>query len=335
MPTIGAGLVAGRISTLSRTFPERPTGSQRSTTPPFVALVNSHVPCVPFTDWLAETICCDPIAASSGHLREQPKNQKERHTMRCSTAFACVLAIFIPVGVALAQGEQASPGGAEMPPASGARPGGSPPGTAPKASPQVLSYALGFNIGGNLRSNQLNPDLQSFMAGIEDGLKAAEPRFPKQQLIAALEQLQQQARQRAMAEIAQTAETNKRAGAAFLARNRQREGVQVTPSGLQYIVLRQGDGPSPNLNDTVRCHYRGTLADGTEFDSSYGGKPLEFPVNQVIPGWTEALQKMRVGDKWQLFIPGELAYGMNPPGPPLEPNSLLIFEVELLGIDGQ
>jgi FKBP-type peptidyl-prolyl cis-trans isomerase FklB len=109
--------------------------------------------------------------------------------------------------------------------------------------------------------------------------------------------------------------------------------VQTTASGLQYRVLREGNGPSPTLQDTVRFNYRGSLLNGTEFDSSARqGGPAEFPVNGVIPGWTEALQKMKVGDKWQLFVPPNLAYGENPPGPPIEANSLLVFEIELLQV---
>jgi FKBP-type peptidyl-prolyl cis-trans isomerase FklB len=126
---------------------------------------------------------------------------------------------------------------------------------------------------------------------------------------------------------------NKQEADAFLAQNAKREGVQTTASGLQYRVLRQGNGPSPTLTDSVRCNYRGSLLDGTEFDSSaqHGG-PAEFPVRGVIPGWTEALQKMKVGDKWQLFVPPNLAYGENPPGAPIEANSLLVFEIELLEV---
>jgi FKBP-type peptidyl-prolyl cis-trans isomerase FklB len=129
------------------------------------------------------------------------------------------------------------------------------------------------------------------------------------------------------------AQQNIKEEAAFLAQNAQAEGVQSMPSGLQFKVLKQGNGATPGLTDSVQCHYRGTLLDGTEFDSSYGGDPARFPVNGVIPGWTEALQKMKAGDKWQLFVPAKLAYGANPPGPPIEPNSMLIFEVELLGVD--
>lgn len=139
--------------------------------------------------------------------------------------------------------------------------------------------------------------------------------------------------QKAMARIQRQAAKNQQEAAAFLAQNSKREGVQTTASGLQYRVIQQGDGPSPTLTDQVRCNYRGMLLNGTEFDSSarHGG-PAEFRVDEVIPGWTEALQKMHVGDKWQLFVPPTLGYEMNPPGPPIEPNSLLVFEIELLEV---
>jgi FKBP-type peptidyl-prolyl cis-trans isomerase FklB len=126
---------------------------------------------------------------------------------------------------------------------------------------------------------------------------------------------------------------NQKEAADFLAQNGKKEGVQTTPSGLQYLVIRQGNGPSPTLNDTVRCNYRGVLLNGTEFDNSaQGGGPAEFRVNEVIAGWQEALQKMRVGDKWQLYVPPKLAYDENPRGPLIEPNSLLVFDIELVEI---
>jgi FKBP-type peptidyl-prolyl cis-trans isomerase FklB len=131
----------------------------------------------------------------------------------------------------------------------------------------------------------------------------------------------------------QAAARNQQEETAFLAQNAKREGVQTTPTGLQYRVIQQGQGPSPTLNDVVKCNYRGTLLNGTEFDSSARqGEPAMFPVNRVIPGWTEALQKMHVGDKWQLYVPAKLAYGMNPPGPPIEAGSTLVFDIELLEI---
>ena len=123
-------------------------------------------------------------------------------------------------------------------------------------------------------------------------------------------------------------------GAAFLAANAKKEGVITTASGLQYKIIKSGTGESPKLTDTVTVHYQGTLIDGTIFDSSIQrGQPVSFPVNRVIPGWTEALQLMKVGDKWQLFIPANLAYGDQSPTPAIPPNSVLIFEVELLAIE--
>jgi FKBP-type peptidyl-prolyl cis-trans isomerase FklB len=128
-------------------------------------------------------------------------------------------------------------------------------------------------------------------------------------------------------------ESNKKEGDAFLAANKTKDGVVTLPSGLQYKILQEGTGPKPSASDTVVCNYRGTLLNGTEFDSSYKrGQPATFAVGQVIHGWTEALQLMPVGSKWQLFIPAELAYGARPAGPDIGPNSTLIFEVELLSI---
>lgn len=126
---------------------------------------------------------------------------------------------------------------------------------------------------------------------------------------------------------------NREEGEAFLAKNLKQEGVKTTKSGLQYKVIKTGKGATPKPTDVVSCHYRGTLIDGTEFDSSYArNEPTEFPVNRVIAGWTEALQLMHVGDKWKLYIPADLAYGNHPPGPPIKAGSVLVFELDLLGI---
>jgi FKBP-type peptidyl-prolyl cis-trans isomerase FklB len=218
------------------------------------------------------------------------------------------------------------------------------PSAAPAAAPaaaayrQQIGYMLGQNIGNDLRTNQIDCDLESLFAGISDALRGAKPKWSDAELQAAAQQFEQEMRQKAAGkvdEMQQLAQQNAKQAEAFLAANGKREGVQATASGLQYKVLKQGNGPSPTLADSVRCHYRGTLLDGTEFDSSYGGEPIEFPVRQVISGWTEALQKMHVGDKWQLFVPPNLAYGDEPPTPAIGPNSLLVFEVELLGIVSQ
>jgi FKBP-type peptidyl-prolyl cis-trans isomerase len=218
------------------------------------------------------------------------------------------------------------------------------PGQAPGATPaaaddatyrQQLSYMLGQNVGRDLKKNEIQCDMQSFMAGVSDALSGAQPKWTAAQMAACQSRFETEMRQKMMARMQSAAERNTKDEAAFLAQNAQAEGVQSMPSGLQFKVLKQGNGATPGLTDSVQCHYRGTLLDGTEFDSSYGGDPARFPVNGVIPGWTEALQRMKVGDKWQLFVPAKMAYGANPPGPPIEPNSMLVFEVELLGVDGK
>lgn len=218
-----------------------------------------------------------------------------------------------------------------------------PPGQAPQQPAaasadealyrQQVSYVLGRNFASNLREHEIECDLESLVAGISDLLGDAQPKWTEEQCGAALERFGQEMQQKAVARMQREGKRNEQEAAKFLAENGKREGVQQTASGLQYRVIRQGDGPSPTLADSVRCNYRGILLDGTEFDNSARqGGPAEFAVNGVIPGWTEALQKMKLGDKWQLFVPPKLAYGANPPGPPIQPNSLLVFEIELLEI---
>jgi FKBP-type peptidyl-prolyl cis-trans isomerase len=200
-------------------------------------------------------------------------------------------------------------------------------------SRQQVSYVLGRNFAANLRANEIECDLEYLFAGISDVLKNAPPKWTDQELQPVMQRFGQEMEQKATARFERQAKLNEQAATKFLAENAKRQGVQTTPSGLQYRVVRQGNGASPTLSDKVRCHYRGTLLDGTEFDSSIGGEPAEFAVGEVIAGWTEALQKMRVGDQWQLFIPAHLAYRMSPPpGSGIEPNSMLIFEIELLEV---
>jgi FKBP-type peptidyl-prolyl cis-trans isomerase len=200
---------------------------------------------------------------------------------------------------------------------------------------QQVSYGIGQNMATQLRDSQIEGlDIESLLAGITDALTGAKPKWTDEQIRPSMMRFSQDMRQKAMARMTQQATKNKQAATTFLAQNAKREGVQTTTSGLQYRVLKQGDGASPMLKDTIRCHYRGTLLDGTEFDSTaQAGQPAEFQVGPpLIEGWIEALQKMHVGDKWQLFVPPQLAYGVEPPGPPIEPNSLLVFEIELLEI---
>lgn len=194
---------------------------------------------------------------------------------------------------------------------------------------QRVSYGIGYNLGSNLsRDNVLKVDQAALQAGLADGLAKAETRLSEQDLSAAFTTMQQRATEAATA----AAEKQLAAGKTYLDANKAKPGVKVTASGLQYEVLQSGIGAKPKTTDTVKVHYHGTLTDGTVFDSSVErGEPIEFAVTGVIQGWVEALQLMSVGDKWRLTIPAELAYGSRTKGN-IPGNSVLVFEVELLGI---
>lgn len=191
----------------------------------------------------------------------------------------------------------------------------------------TVSYSLGSVLGQSLKSAgivQLNETL--FLQAIKDALAGKESLFTQQQVNTIMQNYMMKVHQA-------KAQKNLEEGKKFLAENSKKEGVVTLPSGLQYKVLKEGEGQSPTINDEVTCHYRGTFIDGRVFDSSYDrGEPAHFAVNGVIKGWTEALQLMKPGSKWMLYIPAELGYGeQNIPG--IEPNSVLIFEVELLSVD--
>lgn len=197
--------------------------------------------------------------------------------------------------------------------------------TAFKAPQDKLSYALGMDLGNTLRKQAIKVDPTIFSQGLKDALSGDKTLLTEEEVRATVTQLQNEMRNNLLAK-------NKKEGEDFLAQNRTKEGVIVLPSGLQYKILKAGDGKKPTLEDTVICHYRGTLVDGTEFDNSYKrNQTASFPVKGVIKGWTEALQLMPVGSKWQLFIPAALAYADGGMGP-ISPNSTLIFEVELISI---
>jgi FKBP-type peptidyl-prolyl cis-trans isomerase FklB len=201
------------------------------------------------------------------------------------------------------------------------------------------SYAIGLNIGKSIHRDGVDVDPNILSRGMKDALSGAKPALTDDEAKAVMMSLQtrvrkQQAEQTQVAAEAakKVGEANKTAGDAFLAANKTKEGIVTLPSGLQYKILTQGTGPKPTAADTVVCNYKGTLLDNTEFDSSYSrNQPLTIPVSGVIKGWTEALQLMPVGSKWQLFIPSDLAYGPQAKGP-IGANSTLIFEVELLSI---
>lgn len=189
------------------------------------------------------------------------------------------------------------------------------------------SYALGVNIGTGLGKQGLDVDPALVAKGLQDALSDKKTLLTQQEVQAQIAELQAEMQKKQVA----LAESNKKAGDAFLAANKAKEGVVALPSGLQYKVIKAGEGKKPTAEDTVVCHYRGTLIDGTEFDSSYSrNEPLTIPVNRIIKGWSEALQLMPVGSKWQLFIPSDLAYGERGTPGPIGPNAVLIFEVELL-----
>ena len=198
------------------------------------------------------------------------------------------------------------------------------------------SYALGQSMARNLQRGGLTTDdvdTAVMARGIRDALSNAKPALTDDQQKAALTTLASSAKTKMEAKNKVAGEANTKAGDAFLAANKTKDGVTTLPSGLQYKVITAGTGPKPTAQDTVVCNYRGTLIDGKEFDASakHGG-PASFPVSGVIKGWTEALQLMPVGSKWQLFIPPDLAYGARGAGPDIGPNSTLVFDVELVSI---
>jgi FKBP-type peptidyl-prolyl cis-trans isomerase FklB len=202
-----------------------------------------------------------------------------------------------------------------------------------KTDKDKASYAIGMNIGQNLRKQGEVIDATVVQRGMKDALAGNKTLMTEDEAKAALMTLQASMRKKQEEQVQQMAETNKKDGDAFLAENKTKAGVVTLPSGLQYKVLSEGTGPKPTAADSVVCNYKGTLLDGTEFDSSakHGG-PATFPVSGVIKGWTEALQLMPVGSKWQLFVPSDLAYGQRGAGGGIAPNSTLIFEVELVSI---
>lgn len=202
-----------------------------------------------------------------------------------------------------------------------------------KTKKDKVSYSIGLDMGASLKNNEIDVDPNIVARGIKDSLSGGKRLMTDQEVQETLTALRteliakQQERQKTLAE------KNKKEGEAFLAANAKKEGVKTLPSGLQYKVITEGKGKSPKATDTVTVNYRGTLIDGTEFDSSYKrGEPATFQVNGVIKGWTEALQLMKEGSKWQLFIPSNLAYGERGAGGVIGPNATLIFEVELLSI---
>ena len=199
-----------------------------------------------------------------------------------------------------------------------------------KTEEEKYSYAIGYQFAQNLKGQNVTVDGEALAQAVKDVLNDKDPKITEQQMQESMQKMYESRR----AKMEKEAEENKTKGAAFLEENKGKDGVKTTDSGLQYKVLSEGDGKKPSENDTVSVHYKGTLINGDEFDSSYKrNQPAEFPVKAVIPGWTEALQLMKTGAKYQLWIPSELAYGERG-RPNIPPNSVLVFEVELLDIVG-
>jgi len=202
-----------------------------------------------------------------------------------------------------------------------------------KSDKEKISYSIGMDIGGNLRRGSLEVDPDVLAKGLKDSYAGAKTLLTEDQARQEIEEFQKTLTAKRAETMRKLSEKNKADGEKFLAENAKKGGVKVLPSGLQYREITPGTGKSPKAVDNVTTHYKGTLIDGTEFDSSYKrGQPATFPVSGVIPGWTEALQLMKEGAKWELFLPPNLAYGERGAGQMIGPNATLIFEVELISI---
>jgi len=195
-----------------------------------------------------------------------------------------------------------------------------------------ISYSIGYQVGGDFRNQEIDIRPDILVRGIQDAIVGSEPQMTPEEMRTTLISLQQEVSAAMERKMKAAAEKNLAEGKAYLAGNGRKEGVMTLPSGLQYTVITEGSGQTPRPSDVVEVNYRGILIDGTEFDSSYRrGKPVQFNVDRVIKGWTEALQLMKTGGKWRLFIPPDLAYGSKQVGD-IGPNSTLIFDIELLAI---
>jgi len=252
---------------------------------------------------------------------------------KSSISLSLVLATCFVTSVAIAQTPAAQKPAAPATKADNAPAAQTPSASGLTTQKEKFSYALGLNIGANLQKQSVPVDADLLARGVKDAMAGGTPLLTEEEARAVLTEMQMEMRKQQQAKAQQLGEANKKEGTEFLAANKAKQGIVALPSGLQYKILTAGTGPKPAATDTVTVNYRGTLINGTEFDSSYKrGQPASFPVNGVIKGWTEALQLMPVGSKWQLFIPSDLAYAERGSGANIGPNATLIFEVELLSI---
>jgi FKBP-type peptidyl-prolyl cis-trans isomerase FklB len=247
-----------------------------------------------------------------------------------------------PAAQAPASAAPAGPAKAQTPTAKKAATGAKTASAAKTAAPPLtlktqkekFSYAIGMKMGANFKKQAVPVDANIMARGIKDALAGGKTLLTDDEAQAAIMDVQKQMQAKMQEKAKEAGDANKKEGEAFLAANKGKEGVVALPSGLQYKIEKAGTGPKPTANDSVVCNYRGTLIDGKEFDSSYKrGQPAIFPVTGVIKGWTEALQLMPVGSKWQLFIPSDLAYGDRGAGADIGPGATLVFEVELMSIE--
>ncbi len=253
--------------------------------------------------------------------------------LKTFTSAYALMAGVVLVGSAMAQ-QPAAKSSAPAAHSQQSSPAASPSNPALPTDKDKLSYAIGMNVGKGLHRDGVDVDPNVLLRGLKDAMAGGKTQLTDEQAQAEIRELSEQLRQKAETQRAQAEQTNKKEGDAFLAANKTKPGVVALPSGLQYKILKEGTGPKPTAADSVKVNYRGTFINGTEFDSSekHGG-PATFPVGRIIKGWTEALQLMPVGSKWELFVPPDLAYGARGAGSDIGPNETLIFQVELLSIE--
>lgn len=251
--------------------------------------------------------------------------------------FTVSAALFLAVAVAAGaeQSGQSNQKPAEKPMAQTAQPA-QPNASGSTGKPESLedraSYSIGLNLGRSLKTNDIKANADLIIKGLRDGL-AGQAALTDQEMQSTMQEFQEQVQKQQEAKQKEIGEKNKMEGESFLTKNKARQGVKTTASGLQYEVLTEGTGAQPKATDTVTVNYKGTLMDGTEFDSSYErGQPATFVLNQVIPGWTEGVQLMKVGSKYKFYIPSALGYGDRGAGGVIGPNAPLVFEVELISI---
>ncbi|MFY9826560.1 MAG: FKBP-type peptidyl-prolyl cis-trans isomerase [Thermoanaerobaculia bacterium] len=250
--------------------------------------------------------------------------------------FLTLSAALLVAAAGAAHGQSGKPAQKPAPataqPAPAAQPSAAPSGK-PESLQDKASYTIGLNLGKSLKTNDIQANVDLIVKGLRDGLGGSPALLTDEEMQSTMQTLQQQVTAQQEAKRKALGDKNKAEGEAYLAKNKERPGVKTTASGLQYEVLTEGTGPMPKPTDSVTVNYKGTLMDGSVFDSSYDRKePVTFVLNQVIPGWTEGVQLMKVGSKYKFYIPSALGYGERGAGNTIGPNSPLIFEVELLSI---